>query len=96
MISRLDRLKVVLDHDHRVPRGPQSLEETEESAGVSRVEPNRRLVEYVERVDQGGTERIGEVDTLRFTAGQRPHLAGKRQVSETHVDEEAGPRPQLP
>ena len=56
--------------------------------GVARVQPDRRLVQHVERAHELRAELVGQVDPLRLAAGQCPRLPGEREVAETHAQEE--------
>ena len=47
------------------------MEQAKQPVHVARVQPDRRLVEHVQRVDELRAERVGEPDALRFAAGQR-------------------------
>src|SRR5205085_92714 len=58
-------------------------------------QPDRRLVEHEQRVDQRGAERGGEVDALHLAARERARLAIERQVAQADVAEEAQPRADL-
>ena len=67
-VGLADRAEVVLDHEHGVARVPEPPEEREKPVGITRVEPHRRLIEHVERVNQARSERVGEGDALRLSA----------------------------
>ena len=56
---------------------------------VARVQPDRRLVEHVERVHQRRADRGRQVDALELAAGERARLAVERQVAEPDLDQVA-------
>jgi hypothetical protein len=71
IVGGFHRLGIVLDHDHRVAGVAQAAEQLEQPLHVARVQPDGRLVQHVERVDELGAERVGEADPLRLAPGQR-------------------------
>ena len=85
-------LRVVLDDDERVAGIPQLLHHVDDAAHVARMQPDRRLVEHEQRVDERRAERGGEVDPLHFAAGERARLAVEGEVAQAHLAEvrEAG------
>jgi hypothetical protein len=56
--------------------------------GVARVQPDRGLVEHVERADELRAELVGEVDALGLAARERARLAAQGQVAEPDALEE--------
>ena len=75
MVGGLDERPVVLHHDDRVARVGQLPAQLGQPRDVARVEPDRRLVQDVERADQLGAELRRERDALGLAAGERAHLA---------------------
>ena len=65
-----DRGRVVLHDDDRVALSRKPAQQREQAIDVARVQPDRRLVEDVERIDQVGAERVGQRDALRLAAGE--------------------------
>jgi hypothetical protein len=65
---------VVLYHDDGIPVVPQPAQEPEQPVDVPGVEPDRRLVQDIERIDQTCPERVGQPDPLRLAAGQCARL----------------------
>jgi hypothetical protein len=96
VIRREDRPRVVLHHQYRVPQIPESGEEPQERIGVARVEPDRRLVQHVDRVDQVGPERVREVDPLGLSSGEGPGLSIQVEIPQSDVHQERDPGAQLP
>src|SRR5690606_38022123 len=71
-VSALDHVEVVFDHDHRVTRIDQPSEHFEQPAYVAEVKPRGRFVEDIEGAAGRHLRELGgELDALRFTAGQR-------------------------
>ena len=89
VVGGADRLEVVLDDEHRVAAVAQPQQQREQPVHVARVQPDRRLVEHVQRVDELRAERVGEADALRLAARQRARRAVEREVGEPDVAEEA-------
>ena len=71
VVGGLDRLGVVLDDDDGVAAVGEPPEDGEQPPGVDGVQPDRRLVEHVERAGQRPAERRGEADALRLAARER-------------------------
>ena len=74
-VRRADGLLVVLDDDDRVAEVAQPGQRVDQTPVVALVQPDRRLVEHVQRADQTGPDLAGEADALRLAAGER---AGRR------------------
>ena len=80
VVGGADRVEIVLDDEHRVAAVAQPVEQREQAVHVARVQPDRRLVEHVERVDELRAERVREPDALRLAAGERARRAIQREV----------------
>ena len=59
-----DHLGVVLDDEDGVARVPQPVQHPDHAGEVAGVEPDARLVEHEQGVDERGPESGGEVDAL--------------------------------
>ncbi len=70
-VGREHDLSVVLDHEQRVARVAQPREHVHHAAEIARMEPDARLVEHEQRVDERRAERGREVDPLHLAAGKR-------------------------
>jgi len=84
LVGLAHHLAVVFDHNHRVADIAQGLEDLDQFCAVARVKPDGRFVENVERSDQLGPERGGEIDALELTARERASAAVEGQVA--HAD----------
>ena len=87
-VALADRLLVVLDDDDRVAEVAQPGERVDEPAVVALVQPDRRLVEHVQRADEPRPDLAGEPDALGLAAGQRAGRARQREVVEPDVEQE--------
>ena len=88
-VGGADGVLVVLDDEHRVAEVAQADQRLDQAMVVALVQPDRRLVEHVQRADQTGPDLAGEPDALRLTAGEGAGRTGQRQVVETDVEQEA-------
>ncbi len=88
VVGRFDEAPVVLHDDHGVAGVRQLPAQLGQAADVPGVEPDRRLVEDVERADELGAELGGEPDPLGLAAGEGPGLAVERQVSQADPPQE--------
>ena len=88
VVGGANRVRIVLDDEHRVAGVAQAVQQPKQSVHVARVQADRRLVEHVERVDELRPERVRETDALRFAAGQRARRAMHRQIVQADVAEE--------
>src|SRR5262249_16808125 len=84
-------LRVVFDDEHRVTDVAKVLEQTNQPLVVARVQSDRWFVEHVKRADQGGAEVGGELDALRFSAGQRRREPIECQVVESDFNQKTQP-----
>ena len=87
-----DGVGIVFDDEDGVAEIAQALEDFDEALGVARVQADGRLVEHVERADEMRAERRGELDALRFAAGERGGEAVEREVVEADFVEESQAR----
>src|SRR3546814_16012870 len=60
-----DRVRVMLDDDHRVAEVAKALQRREQPVVVALVETDRRLVKDVEHARQAAADLAGEADALR-------------------------------
>src|SRR5262245_33915144 len=66
-VGLLDHVEVVLDHEHRVARVGEPLEDLEQLLDVGEVKAGSRLVEDVERLPGGDLRQLlRELHTLRL------------------------------
>ena len=91
VVGGADRVGVVLDDEHGVAAVAQAMQQPQQSIHVARVQPDRRLVEHVQRVDELRAERVRQPDALRLAAGERARGAIHREVVEPDVAEELHP-----
>ena len=90
-VALADRLLVVLDDDHRVAEVAQARQRVDQAPVVALVQPDRRLVEHVQRADEAGADLAGEADALRLAAGERAGGPRQREVVEPDVEQEPEP-----
>ena len=74
-------LDVVLDHQHGIAGGHESVQHVEEQLDVGEVQAGGRLVQQVERPAGAFLDQLaGELDALGLAAGE-----GRRRLAELHV-----------
>ena len=88
VVGGADDVGVVLDDEDGVAEVAQGVEDADELGGVAGVQADGGLVEYIECADQARAERCGELDALRFAAGERGGEAVEGEVVEADLDEE--------
>ena len=88
MVGGADDVGVVLDDEDGVAEVAEVFHDADELGGVAGVEADAGLVEDVERADETGAERGGELDALGFAAGERGAEAVEREVVEADLVEE--------
>ena len=88
VVGGADDVGVVLDDEDGVAEVAQGVEDADELGGVARMQADGGLVEYIERADEARAERCGELDALRFAAGERGGEAVEGEVVEADLDEE--------
>ena len=82
-----DRLRLVLDDEHRVALVAQPQQQLVHALDVVRMEADRRLVEDVGDVGERRTEVADHLRPLRLAAGQRAGGPVEREVAEPDLDE---------
>src|SRR6185436_2931533 len=83
------------DDEHTVPGIAQALQQVEQPVHVARVQSDRRLVEYVERVDELRPQRVRESDSLCLASRQCARGAIHRQIAESDIAQERHARSRL-
>ena len=87
-VGALDDLEIVLDHDDRIARFDQALEQSDEKRNIIEVQSGRRLVED-EQVSgfsfpvSGLAKVPDEFQPLRFAAGESVERLAKAQITES-------------
>src|SRR5712691_434449 len=85
----LHDVEVVLDRDHGIPQVDQAVEHRDQPVDVREVQAGGRLVEDVEGTPAGLLRQlVGELDALRFAAGERVARLAEGQVAEADVVED--------
>ena len=80
----------MLDDEDGVAEVAQLVQDADELGGVARVQADGGLVEDVERADEAGAERGGELDALRFAAGEGGGEAVEGEVVEADLRRGSG------
>ena len=88
MVGGADDVGVVLDDEDGVAEVAERVHDADELGGVAGVQADGGLVEHVECADETRAERGGELDALRFAAGERGGEAVEREVVEADLVEE--------
>ena len=80
-VGRLDHLDVVLDHQHGIAGGHETLQNIEEQLDIGEVQAGGGLVQQVEGPAGALLDQLaGELDALGLAAGE-----GRRRLAELHV-----------
>ena len=95
VVRRPHHVAVVLHHDDGVAEVAQVLQRLNQLVVVALVQPDARLVQDVQHVDEAGTDLRGQPDALRLTAGQRPRRKVQREVLDAHILQKAQPEANL-
>ena len=95
MIGRAQHIRIVLHHQDRVAQVAQLFQNVNQPRRVARVQPDRRLVQHVERAHQPRAQRSGQLNPLRLAAGERRSQPVQRQVFQAHRIQKAQPLPHL-
>ena len=85
----------MLHHEDGVAQVAQLLKDMNQPRRVPRVQPDRRLVQNIERPHQPRTQRGGQLYPLRLAAGERRSQAVQRQVFQAHRVQKTQPLPHL-
>ncbi len=87
-------VQVVLHDEHRVPRRLEPVQYAEQCLRVGRVQPRRRLVQYVHDPEQPGPQLRGQPEPLQLARRQGRRGAVQAQVAEPelHDGPDAGPQ----
>ena len=91
VVGRPNDLGVMLYHQHGVAQVAQAFEDFNQAMGVAGVEADGRLVQHVERAHQPRADGGGQLNPLRFPAGQGGGEAIERQVTQADLVQEAQP-----
>ncbi len=67
------------------------MQDVDQPRGIAAVQPNRRLVQHVERAHQPRAQRRCQLNPLRFAAAQRCRQAVKREVFQANVVQKLQP-----
>ena len=94
MVGDRDRLRLVLDDEHRVALVPQPKQQVVHPLDVVRVQTDRRLVEDVRDVGERGAEVTDHLGALRLAARQRAGRAVEAEVAEPDLHERVEGLPQ--
>ena len=89
VIGGAQDVSVVLDNNDGVAQVAQLFKDMDQARSVARVQADGGLVEHVERAHEARTQRGGELNALRFAAGEGGGQAVEREVFEAHGIEEA-------
>src|ERR671932_2018977 len=89
VVSRTDRLFVMLDDYEGIAQIPQLRQRRQEPSVVPLMQPDGGLVEDVQNTHQAAPDLGGEPDALCLPTGESPGRTAQGEVAETYIDEEA-------
>src|SRR5208283_3839628 len=81
-IGGLNGVRVMLDDEHGVAEIAETFQDVDEALGVARVQADGGLVQNVKCTDKMRTQRRGQLDALRFPAGESGGQAVEGEVVE--------------
>ena len=93
MIRRAQHIRVVLHHQDRVPQVAQLFENMNQPRRVPRMQPDRRLIQHIQRANKPRAQRSGQLNALRLAAGERRSQPVQRQVLQAHRIQKTQPLP---
>ncbi len=85
----------MFDDEDGVAEVAQLFHDVDELGGVAGVQADGGFIEHVQRTDEAGTERGGELNALRFATGQGAGETVECEVVQADLMEEAGAFPDL-
>ena len=91
VVRRKDCLLIVLHHDHGVAEIPKALKRRDQTAIVTLMKANRRLVKNVEHTDETTSDLARQPDALGFSARKGASTSRQRQIVQPNVEQEAHP-----
>src|SRR5262245_44727169 len=92
VISGANRVRVMLDDEHRIAQIAQALQRDKQPVVVALMQADARFIENVEHAHEARANLRRQPDALRLAATQRPALAIQREVTQSDVLEKAQPR----
>jgi len=87
LITKLDHLRVVLNHYHRIADFNQPPQLGHELLLVSGMQADTRFIEHIQDVHQRRTQGPGQMHPLDFTPGKGPRLPVEGQVFQSDLME---------
>ena len=95
MIRRAQHVGIVLHHQNRVSQVAQLFQDADQPRRVPRVQPDRRLIQHIQRAHQLRPQRSRQLNPLRLAARQRRSQPVQRQILEAHRIQKLQPLPHL-
>ena len=74
----------MFDDQHGVSQIAQLFERAQQTFVIPGVQPDGRLIEYIQNATQAGTDLRGQADALRFTAGKRGCGTVQAEIAQTN------------
>jgi len=84
LVGRPDHRLLMLDHHHGVAAVAELDDSLDEAVDVARVQPDGRLVEHVEHVDEAGAQRRGKHHAADLAAAEGAHGAVQGQIPQSY------------
>jgi len=88
-----DGIVVMFNNQDSIPQIAQPFKRIQQAGVVARVQPNGRLVQYVQHTHQARADLRRQADALCFAARQRGGCALQREVIQPHIHQETQARP---
>ena len=90
-VRRAHDVRIVLHHQNRISQIAQVLQDLDQPVRVAAVQPNRRLVQHIQRAHQPRSQRSRQLNPLRLASGKRRRQPVERQIFQTHIVQKAQP-----
>jgi len=91
VIGSTHHVGIVLHHQNGISQIAQFMQDVDQPRRIAAMQADGGFVEHVERADQARAQRGGQLDSLRFAAGERGGQAVQRQVLQADVVQEFQP-----
>src|SRR6202140_2170971 len=94
-IGRPHNVRIMLHHQNRIPQIAQPVKNLDQPVRIPRMQPDRRLIQHIQRPHQPRSQRSRQLNALRLAPRQREREPIQREIFQPHIIQESQPLPDL-
>ena len=84
-VRRSHDVRIMLHHQNRIAQIAQPVKNLDQPVRVPRMQPDRRLIQHIQRAHQSRSQRSRQLNALRLSPRERGRKPVQREIFQPHI-----------